>query len=248
MTNASDARQNSFGFRAGEAVLRYLHRYHQHEVVGLENIPVQGPALVAFNHSFATYDAFLLAVPMLDDRGRLFRGLADRQIFRTPILGPLFDAMGFVNGTREATVDMLKQGEIIGLAPGGMRESLRSTRQRYTFDWDGRLGFVWVSLLSGAPIVLAACPQADEIYDLYENPITPFIYKHLHLPLALLRGRGLTPLPRPVPLTHLVSEPIWPEVAPDRVTRADVEHQHARVVSRMTQLMRDALALPRRQS
>jgi 1-acyl-sn-glycerol-3-phosphate acyltransferase len=231
----------SFGFRVAEATLRFLHRYHQHRVVGFEHLPRKGPALVAVNHSLATYDGFLMAVPALDELGRLFRGLADRQIFRTPGLGSLFSSAGFVNGTREATVELLQQGEIVGLAPGGMREALRPSRQKYTFDWSGRYGFIWVSLLSGAPIVLGACPHADDIFDVYDNPITPAVYDRVHLPLALFRGRGLTPVPRPIQLTHHLSEPIWPEVAPDRVTQADVEQHHARVVARMTQLMQEAL-------
>jgi hypothetical protein len=44
-----------------------------------------------------------------------------------------------------------------------------------------------------------------------------------------------------VRLAHFVSEPIYPTVAPDQVTEADVLAHHAVVVARMQRLMRDAL-------
>jgi 1-acyl-sn-glycerol-3-phosphate acyltransferase len=230
-------------FKAGEDLLRFLRRYHDHEVYGFENVPRTGPALMAFHHSLATYDSFLLGPVIKDEHGRLFRGLADRMIFSTPGLGKFFSVMGFVNGTREGTLEMLRQGEIIGFAPGGMREALRSSRHKYQLDWKGRFGFVWVSMLSGAPVVLAACPKSDDIYDVTDNPVTPWVYDRLHLPIPLFRGRGMTPLPRPVKLWHLIAEPIFPDVAPDQVTARDVEAHHARLSARMERLMQDALTL-----
>ncbi|MEM9487579.1 MAG: lysophospholipid acyltransferase family protein [Myxococcota bacterium] len=230
-------------YQAGEATLRWLCDYHDYEVVGFENLPQYGPALVAFHHSLATYDSFLLGIPIIDRLGRQFRGLADNLIFRTPGLGHLFSSMGFVPGTREATVAMLREDSIIGLAPGGMREGLRSSGQRYQFDWTGRYGFVWTSMLAGAPIVLGACPAGDHIYDVYDNPLTPWLYRRFHFPVPFFRGRSNTPLPRPVKLWHLLSEPIYPDVAPDQVTRADVQRHHQRLCERMTQLMQDSLAL-----
>jgi 1-acyl-sn-glycerol-3-phosphate acyltransferase len=230
-------------FRFGELTLRTLCRYHRYEVFGFEHLPRTGPALVVFHHSLATYDSFLLGVPMLDRINRMFKGLAGRQVFATPGLGHLFRSMGFVDGTREATIDLLRRGEIIGLAPGGMREALRHSRNKYQIDWHGRLGFVWVSMLSGAPIVLAACPRSDDLFDIYPNPITPRVYDRLRLPAPLFRGLGLSPMPRPVKLWHLLSEPILADVAPDRVQREDVEHHHARLCERMSRLMRDSLEI-----
>jgi 1-acyl-sn-glycerol-3-phosphate acyltransferase len=230
-------------FRAGKQLLRFLKEYHQHEVYGFENIPKTGPALVAFHHSLCTYDSFLVGVPIWDQLNREFRGLADRLIFKTPVLGRFFTDVGFVEGTRDATIKMLKQGELIGMAPGGMRESLRSNREKYTFDWKGRTGFVAVAMRAGAPIVLAACPRSDDCYEVLANPVTPWAYRNFKVPAPLALGRWLTPLPRPVKLWHLLSEPIWPDVAPDQVEERDVVALHQKVTERMDRLMRDSLAL-----
>jgi 1-acyl-sn-glycerol-3-phosphate acyltransferase len=229
-------------WKAAEALMRGLGRYHQYEVIGFENIPKTGPGLIAFHHSLCTYDSFLLSVPIWDQLDREFRGLADRLIFKTPGLGRFFHDVGFVEGTRDATIAMLKQGELIGLAPGGMRESLRSSNDKYRFDWSGRTGFVQVAMKAGAPIILAACPHSDDCYDVLDNPLTPWVYEHFKVPLPIARGRWFTALPRPVKLWHHIAEPIWPEVAPDQVTDADVTAMHAKVVARMDKLMREAMA------
>jgi 1-acyl-sn-glycerol-3-phosphate acyltransferase len=230
-------------FAAVERLFRHLCAYHDYEVFGLENIPSDGGALLAFHHTLATYDSFLLGVPIYDRLGRVFRGLADRLVFRTPGLSQAFRAAGFVEGTREATVRMLAQGELIGLAPGGMRESLRGTHAKYTFDWSGRRGFVKTSLASGRPIVLAACPRADDLFTVFDNPVTRWSYERARVPLPAFRGRWGLPVPRRLKLWHLISEPIWPDVPPDRVREEDVVAHHGRVVTRMKRLMKDSLAL-----
>lgn len=230
-------------FQAIERLFRRLCDYHEYEVVGLENIPRTGGALLAFHHSLATYDSFLLGVPILDRLGRIFRGLADRLVFRTPGVAYAFRSAGFVEGTRHATLQMLAQGELIGLAPGGMRESLRGSHAKYTFDWQGRRGFVRTSLLSGTPIVLAACPRADDLFTVRDSTLTRWIYERARVPTPVFYGRWGLPVPRRLKLWHLLSEPIWPDVAPDQVSDDDIAGHHERVVARMTRLMADSLAL-----
>jgi len=240
MRPMGDAKPDNLTFASIEATLRYLCDYHAYVPHGLDNIPRQGPALLVFHHSLATYDSFLLGVPMFDQLGRLFRGLADRLIFRTPGLAHVFRAAGFIEGTRQGTLAMLEQGEVIGLAPGGMRESLRSTHQKYTFDWTGRMGFARLSMMSGAPIVLCACPRADDLYTVFPNRMTQWVYDRLKFPAPIAIGRWGTALPRRIKLWHLISEPIYPDVAPDRVTDDDVTNYHAKLVARMQRLMSDA--------
>ena len=237
-------RTSSPVFKTGIAALRRLSDYHQYRAYGLDKLLAsEGGLLVACNHSFATYDAVLLALAGYDASGRWFHAMADRLFFRIPVVSSFFTTMGFVEGTRATATDLLLRGEVLGVLPGGMREALRPTSDRYTIDWRKRLGFVWLSMTTGTPIALAACPRADDIFDLLPNPVTPFIYDRLRLPLAVFRGRGPTPLPRPVELWHLVSEPIYPSVAPDQVSERDVVAHHAYLTTRMTALMEEALQL-----
>lgn len=228
-------------YRQAREGFERLARHHDYEVFGLEHVPESGPTLMVANHTLATYDAFLLGVHMLDRLGRTPRVLADRTIFRVPILGRVCTELGFVNGTRESAMRLLRDGELVGTAPGGMREGLRSSKEKYRFDWTGRLGFVWMSMLTGAPIVLAACPAGDDLFDVAENPLTPWIYDRFHLPLPFFRGHRGLPVPRPIKLWHLLAPPIFPNVPPDRVERSDVEAHHRRIVRHMERLMSDAV-------
>lgn len=236
--STTDPRTSSPGFRRGIALLQRLAAYHEHEVFGLEPaLRVRGGLIVACNHSLATYDAVLLALAGYERSGRWFHAMADRLIFRLPALGPALSAIGFVEGTRAAGLALLGRGEVLGVLPGGMREGLRVARAKYEVDWRGRHGFVWLSLLSGAPIVLAACPRADDIFEQVDNPLTAAAYRRLRLPLPLFRGRGLTPVPRPVKLWHLLSEPIAPPVPPERVDAEVVGAHQALLTRRMAELM-----------
>jgi hypothetical protein len=236
---------DSAGFARGLAVLRRLAAYHHHEAFGLDAaLGVRGGLIVACNHSLATYDAVLLALAGYERSGRWFHAMADRLFFRVPGVRSAFAAMGFVEGTRAAGLELLARGEVLGVLPGGMREGLRSSDRRYTIDWAGRHGFVWLSLLSGAPIVLAACPRADDLFDVARSPVTDWAYRRLKLPLPVFRGRGPTPIPRPIRLWHVLSEPIAPPVAPARATEEVVRAHHAALTARMTALMSLAIERP----
>ena len=85
-------------FKTAELTLRMLRDYHRHTVIGLENLPRTGPALVVFNHSFATYDGFLPVVAVFDEIDRLMWGVADRLVFRTPGLGDFSRKAGYSPG------------------------------------------------------------------------------------------------------------------------------------------------------
>lgn len=223
-----------------DAALSALGRYHSHRVEGLASVP-SGPAIVVFNHSFATYDAWIGGVAIYKATGRLPRPLFDRLFFRFPGIGGVVRRAGVVEGTRENAVRILREGAMIAVAPGGMREGLLLRRKRYQIDWKGRFGFVWLSLLSGAPIVLAACPRADDIYDAYPNPITQLAYAKFKVPVPVASGWGGTLFPRPIALTHVLSEPIASPVTPEDADQAAVEAHHGYVTRRMEQLMEDAM-------
>ncbi len=220
-----------------------MRKYHDHQIYGLEHVPRSGPGLMVFNHSFATYDAFLVAPALRAITGRKMWGIADRLIFRTPVLGRVFSGMGFTEGGREPTRKLLQDGELVGLAPGGMREGLRSSKDKYRVNWDGRRGFVRLSVQTGCPIILAACPKADDIYQDYDNPVTPMLYQRMKAPLPIFRGLGPSLLPRPVRLRHLISEPIFPERVGEDADEAYVAHHHALVTERMNALLQDALTI-----
>ena len=223
------------------SVIEFLRTYHQHQVVGVDNIPRQGPALVVMNHSLATYDGFLLAGAVYLRHGRIVRTLGDRRIFRVPVLSRLASKLGFVEGSPLAGEKLLKDGHLVLVAPGGMKESLRPSSHRYEILWNNRPGFARLSLSTGAPIVLAACPCADNIYRIYKNVLTPLVYERFRMPLPIARGLGLSILTRPVRLRHYISPPIHPPSIPKEQLNDAVPEFHSYVIGEMQKLMTLAL-------
>jgi len=222
-------------------LLRILARYHRYRVRGLDHIPRQGPAIIAVSHSLITYDVALLALRSFNGRGRMLRGLGDRSIFRTPGLRSVAWSLGAVEANRDMAVAMLAQGEVIVIAPGGMREALRPSTARHQVLWQRRKGFVRLALETGAPIILAACPAADDALTIYENRVTKGIYRHMRMPLPVARGVGLSTIPRPVALTHLLSEPLLPPPGRAGEHVEDlIDRWHAAVCARMDTLMAEA--------
>jgi 1-acyl-sn-glycerol-3-phosphate acyltransferase len=93
------------------------------DVVGAENIPLEGGALLAINHT--SYLDFALGGIPADMRGRrLVRFMAKDAIFKHPIAGPLMRGMKHIPVDRGAgsqafrdAVGDLKAGEIVGVFP-----------------------------------------------------------------------------------------------------------------------------------
>lgn len=93
------------------------------DVVGEDNIPREGGAVLAINHT--SYLDFALAGIPADRRGkRLVRFMAKESIFRHPVAGPLMRGMKHIPVDREAgsaafrdAVAALKSGELVGVFP-----------------------------------------------------------------------------------------------------------------------------------
>ena len=192
----------------GDRVMRRVARYHQHQVEGMDAIPDDGPALIVVNHSLATYDSGLLVAAIRAGRGRDVRMLGDRYMFKIPIFRDLATAYGFVEGSQENAERLLENGEIVLVAPGGMREALKPSSRKYQLDIADRKGFVRLAVRNNTPVILSACPAADDLYHVVSNPVTDWVYTRHRLAAPLFFGRFGTPVPRPVRLVHYLSEPI----------------------------------------
>lgn len=220
-----------------------LRLYHRHEVHGIGNIPKSGPVIVACSHSLATYDITLLMTAIYQQLHRFPRALIDRAFYKVPGLGELMERLGCIIGTQENARTLLANGEMVYLAPGGMQESLRPSTDRYKVIWTKRRGFAKLAIETGAPVVLAACPRADDIYTVYNNPITKFFYKKFRFPIFLARGLGPTALPKPVKLDHYLSKPIYPPKRKDDpiAFKRQVYHFHKRLVKTMDQMISESV-------
>lgn len=137
-------------------------------VEGLENVPAEGPAILASNHlSFS--DSFFL--PAVLDRKVTF--IAKAEYFTTPgvkgrLTAAFFKGVGQLpvdrsgaRGAGEAAIrsgmDVLERGELFGIYPEGTRSP------------DGRLyrgkpgGLARVALATGAPVIPVAMIDTEKI-------------------------------------------------------------------------------------
>lgn len=226
-------------------VISAMRVYHEHSTVGLDQIPDCG-VIMAANHSLASYDIALLMASIYEHSNRVPRALIDRLFFKVPGLGAIMEAFGSREGNRENAIKMLQAHEILVIAPGGMREALRPSSEKYKVIWNRRKGFVRLSVETGAPIILAACPAADDLYDVAPSHVTVWAYKTLRIPLFFAKGLGFTAIPKPVKLTHYLSEPLYPPPysKDPHVFNKLVEDFHHKVTERMTTLMQQTAKNP----
>ncbi|HEV2037241.1 MAG TPA: lysophospholipid acyltransferase family protein [Candidatus Eremiobacteraceae bacterium] len=120
-------------------------------VSGAENVPAQGPLVVASNH--VSY----LDPPMLGTWfPRLIHFMAKRELFDTPVLGPLIRAVHAFPVNREAgdlsairhALHVLKAGGVVGVFPEG--------RRNLDGEAQARSGAVLLAATAQCPVVPVA--------------------------------------------------------------------------------------------
>lgn len=222
-------------------VFRHLHRY---EVHGIDRIPREGPALLTLNHGPVPIDAALLGGALYQELGRLPRALTDHLVFRLPIVRELFMAVGAVDGRHDLADELLAQGNLVIVMPGGAPEAFKSTARAYELYWRDRIGFARLAIRQQVPVVPAACIGIDEMYtvpfDMFELGKRFLGVRSMPLPLAW----GMGPLPRLVKLDHWIGEPLVPDVPPEAADDDDaVLAFRDRIIASMEAMIAHGLAV-----
>ena len=175
--------------------------YWRVEVHGVENIPTEGAALLASNHSGTLpIDGAMLKVAVLREHGRNPGLLAGDLVFRVPGLKQITRTAGNARADREETLELLHKGELVGVFPEGYKGIGKGFQKRYQLQRFGRGGFVETAMEVGCPIIPVAIVGAEEAYPMIADvkpianlfqlpyfPITPFF--------PLLGPLGAIPLP-----------------------------------------------------
>lgn len=129
--------------------------YFRSTVSGMDKVP-DGGALIVGNHSggLTPMDVPIIAVAFADAFGaeRPLYCLAHDMLF-TGAAGPVMRRFGFVNATREAAHEILTNGGVTIVFPGGDFDTFRPTLQSKVVDFNGRTGYLRTALRAGVPIV-----------------------------------------------------------------------------------------------
>ena len=209
-------------FRPALDALRW---YFAPEYLHLERADKRRPTLFVGNHSlYGVLDVLLFADGLYRERGIVLRSLADRNHFKVPLWRDFVAQTGAVLGTRANCAALMRQRQHILVFPGGAREVFKHKGEAYQLIWKERFGFVQLAIEQGYTITPYATAGAEEAFDVlldsadYMNtPLGRYLKRsgvadrHLRggdeFP-PLVRGLGLTVLPRPEKLYFLVGRPL----------------------------------------
>ncbi len=128
-----------------------------------ERVPA-GAALLVGNHSPLAVDSGLLIHALYREHHRVARALGDRMLFSNPVGRLMARSVAGVEGNPENARALLLHGEWVLVYPGGAREALRESDERYRLNWEGRYGFARTALDAQVPIVPVACIGADDLF------------------------------------------------------------------------------------
>lgn len=173
-----------------------FHTYWRVAVLGMENVPAQGPALLVSNHSgVLPFDGAMISTAILThtDPPRLPRALMADWFPTLPFVSVLLQKTGQVQGSPLNTLRLLERGELVVVFPEGYKGVGKLYRDRYQLARFGRGGFIRVAVRTGVPIIPVAVVGAEEIYPMVGNV----------RPLARLLGMPFFPITPLFPWTGL---------------------------------------------
>jgi 1-acyl-sn-glycerol-3-phosphate acyltransferase len=232
-------------------ILDFLYsRYFRVRLLGIENVPDTGGALLVANHSGGLpYDGAMLIYGIFREhpRHRRVRALIANFAFRSGWMAGVVSRVGGVPAAPAAARALLGAGELVGVFPEGLRGVGKLYRERYRLERFGRGGFARLARETGVPMLPVAVVGAEEIHPVVAKVTT--LASPLGIPyipitptFPLLGPLGL--LPVPTKWTIQIGEPI-PSVAPgadqpeDRA--AAVAEAAERVRSRIDGMIADLL-------
>lgn len=142
--------------------------YFRVEVEGIENVPMDGPAMIVANHGGAAlpYDAAMLALAVLNEapRPRRVRVSATEIFNMLPWVSHMYRKVGAVYATHEDARHLLERGALLGVFPEGESGFMKPVWQAYHVQRFGRGGFVQLAEQTGTPIVPVAILGAEEVH------------------------------------------------------------------------------------
>jgi 1-acyl-sn-glycerol-3-phosphate acyltransferase len=198
---------------AGRALIDATVDYFDARLIGHERIPARDGALLVVNHSIFGLDALILGALIYRHTNRLALWLADKNLWKTPVLASMLDWVNAIPGTPDDAVERLRDGDLVVVYPGGIFDSYKHARDRHRLKWRGRAGFARVGLRARTSIVpIAACGVDDMYRVIGRDPLLGrllFGDRRYNLPIAL--GRYGTLFPRPAKVTMRVLDPVTPE-------------------------------------
>jgi len=176
--------------------------YYDHEIKGLEKIPSSSSAILVWYHGVVPMDYLALVSKLYLRDGRMVHSVVDRFLPSVPGWDLLEKDLKLTAAGKGFFVDLLENGELMGVAVGGAREALFD--HDYAVDWGTRTGFSKVALMTGAPIIPIFTENIRQAFSTMKvgTSVWKTLYEKTRLPMVPIYG-GF-----PVKLTTHVGDPI----------------------------------------
>lgn len=218
----------------------FWQKYFRYEIVGAENLPAKGGALLVNNHGLIMFDVFLLA-RYLVSIGRAPRALSEHSTWKIPFIREVFLNMGIVDGNPKTAIRLLRAGEVVIVFPGGAREGMKTSAERYKLFWENHFGFIKVAMASGVPVIPCFSAGIDHTYHIFASGYR--LSKKLfgtYVPMPIFTGIG--PMPFPAKIRHHIGKPLhYSGNSHDYRDPKKVKRFHARVLKSAETLKNQAM-------
>ncbi|XP_041359467.1 transmembrane protein 68-like [Gigantopelta aegis] len=180
--------------------------WHGYEVVHMERLPMVGPAMIIYYHAVIPIDVYYIVARTLVERGRHIKCVGDRFLFNIPGWRLLMEVFQVTPGTVQSCIDVLNEGNILCISPGGVREALFSD-ESYKLMWGKRTGFAKVALQANVPVIPMFTQNCREVFRTpgWGRSLLRKFYEKTRLPIVPIYGFF------PVKLRSFLGEPIYPE-------------------------------------
>jgi 1-acyl-sn-glycerol-3-phosphate acyltransferase len=224
--------------------------YFRVVVEGIENIPMEGAAMLVANHGGAAlpYDAAMLALAVLNSAPlpRRVRVSATEIFNMLPWVSHLYRKVGGVYASREDARQVLRRGGLLGVFPEGESGFMKPVWQAYRVQRFGRGGFVHLAEAAGVPIVPVAILGAEEVHPAVAVSKRLAQLVRLAFPQQRVEEVAifLNPLPLPVRWRIRFLPPVMPE-CPDGEPDALRVLERSEEIRRSIQTALDALLAAR---
>ncbi len=181
----------------GIGITAFLYeRYFRVVSHGAENIPAEGPVILAANHSGTIpIDGMMLWADVVRNATppRVPRPVADHFVPMLPFLGSLFARGGMVGGSRGNVRQLLQAGNLLMIFPEGVPGVGKLFKERYQLQF-WRVGHAELAIRYRTPVVPVAIIGAEEQM--------PQLGKIERLSVFGIPYLPITPTPLPLPVRY----------------------------------------------
>lgn len=167
--------------------------WHGHEIIGQENIPESGPALILYYHGAIPVDYYYLVADTFIKKGRTIHSVVDKLLCKLPGFASLMKVFDCEPGSRDSCTAILKAGHLLGISPGGTYEAQLGDNM-YKVMWRARDGFAHVVRDAGGsiPIIPVFTQNVREAYKSFNfgftRPFCVWLFEKTRMPLVPVYG------------------------------------------------------------